>query len=100
MMGLKMTKSALAFAQEALQLAERCLPAYSCAVSRHDFTQAQLFALLALREFLHLDYRALTVRVAEWAELRAALKLKKVPHYTCLQKAQARFLKKKISINF
>jgi hypothetical protein len=41
----------------AYHLARRTLPDHSCKCSRHDFTLAQLFACLVLREFFHLSYR-------------------------------------------
>ena len=52
-----MTKSPRAVAQEALRLAQEALPAYSSKYSRKDFTQHQLFAVLALKTFLKTDYR-------------------------------------------
>src|SRR6516162_9493793 len=48
-----MTKSPLAVVRAALAAAADALPAYSSRFSRKDFTQHQLFALLALREFRH-----------------------------------------------
>jgi hypothetical protein len=44
-----MTKSAVKVAREALAVGRRSFPAYGSRTSRHDFTQAQLFALLVLR---------------------------------------------------
>jgi len=60
-----MTKSAVRLAGEAVAVGRRALPRYSCRRSRHDFTQAQLFALLALQQFLRTDYRGLVALVAE-----------------------------------
>ena len=88
----EMTKSPLALAREALTVGRRALPRYSCPRSRHDFTQPQLFALLALKQMLRLDYRGLTVLLAEWGELRRALGLRKVPHYSTLCYAAHRLL--------
>jgi hypothetical protein len=51
-----MSKSPRRIAREALALAQESLPAYSCPTSRRDFTQPQLFALLALKTFLKTDY--------------------------------------------
>ncbi len=79
-----MTKSAVALAREALAVGRRALPRYSCPRSRRDYTQPQLFALLTLRQMLGLDYRGLVTLVAEWGELRRALGLRKVPHYSTL----------------
>jgi hypothetical protein len=87
-----MTKSAVALAREALAVGRVALPRYSCARSRHDYTQPQLFALLALKQMLRLDYRGLTVLLAEWGELRRALGLRKVPHYSTLCYAAHRLL--------
>ena len=87
-----MTKSAVALAREALGTGQRALPAYSCARSRHDFTQPQLFALLTLKQLLQLDYRGVVALLAEWRELRRALGLRKVPHYSTLCYAAHRLL--------
>ena len=88
----QMTKSAVRFAREALTVGEQALPAYSHAKSRHDYTQPQLFALVALKQFLKTDYRGLVTAVAEWRELRRALRLRKVPHYSTLCYAEHRLL--------
>ena len=87
-----MTKSAVALAREALVVGQRALPNYSHPRSRHDFTQPQLFALLTLRQMLRLDYRGLVALLTEWAELRRALGLRKVPHYSTLCYAAHRLL--------
>lgn len=88
------TKSPLDLARTALQVAQQSLPAYSNQFSRKDYVQPQLFAILVLREFFKTDYRGVTQMLKDFAELRTALGLKKVPHYTTLQKASARFQKK------
>ena len=93
-----MTKSPRAVAREALQLAREALPAYSSKFSRHDFTQHQLFALLALREFLKQDFRGLEALLREWSDLRQVLGLTKVPDHSTLQKAEQRLLEKKGSM--
>jgi hypothetical protein len=89
-----MTKSPRAVAREALHLAREALPAYSSKYSRQDFTQHQLFALLALRTFFKTDYRGLTQMLHDFAELRHDLGLDKVPHYSTLCYAEQRLLKK------
>ena len=89
-----MTKSPLAVARTALDTARVALPAYSSKYSRHDFTQHQHFALLALRGFLKVDYRGLEEILREWAELRDALGLAKVPDHSTMQKAAERLLVK------
>jgi len=87
-----MTKSAVRVAREALAVGRETFPAYGRRTSRHDFTQAQLFALLALRQFLRTDYRGLVTLVAEWGELWKALGLRTVPHYPTLVYAARRLL--------
>jgi hypothetical protein len=89
-----MTKSPRAVAREALRLAEEALPAYSSKFSRQDFTQHQLFALLALKTFFKTDYRGVIALFDDFAELRADLGLSKVPHYSTLCYAEQRLLKK------
>ena len=76
--------------REALAVAQESLPAYSSKFSRHDYTQHQHFALLALREFLKTDYRGLEAMLLDWAELRETLGLSKVPDHSTLQKAAER----------
>lgn len=89
-----MTRSPLALARVAYAVAQKSLLAYSCKYSRRDFTQHQLFALLSLRTFLGVDLRGLIAYLSDWSELREALELKKVPHYSTLCYAQKRLLKK------
>jgi hypothetical protein len=92
-----MTKSPVRLAQEALKVAEAALPAYSNPFSRKDFTQAQLFAILALRQFFKTDYRGIIGMLEDFSDLRKALKLTKVPHYSTLCYAQQRLLKRGLS---
>ena len=89
-----MTKSPRAVAREALRLAQGALPAYSSKYSRKDFTQHQLFALLALKTFFKTDYRGVVTLFDDFVELRDDLGLKKVPHYSTLCYAEQRLLKK------
>jgi hypothetical protein len=78
----------------ALSVAQESIPAHSSKFSRKDFTQHQHFALMALREFLKVDYRGLEQILREWAELREVLGLKKVPDHSTIQKAAERLLEK------
>src|SRR6266480_2766268 len=89
-----MTKSPRAVAREALRLAQEALPAYSSKFSRKDFTQHQLFALLALKTFFKTDYRGVVQLLVDFGDLRADLGLDQVPHYSTLCKAAQRLLKK------
>jgi hypothetical protein len=89
-----MTKSPRAVAREALRWAREALPAYSSKFSRRDYTQHQLFALLARKTFFKTDYRGLTHMLADFAELRQDLGLTETPHYSTLCYAAKRLLKK------
>jgi hypothetical protein len=89
-----MTRSPKALARMALRVARRALPAYSTKFSRQDFTQRQLFTILALKQFFRTDYRGIVGILADTAELRRLLELTRLPHYTTLQKAHDRLLKK------
>jgi hypothetical protein len=86
------TKSAVRIARDALAGGEAALPAHGSRFSRRDYTQPQLFALLALRQFLRTDYRGVVALAAEWRELRDALRLARVPHYSTLARAAPRLL--------
>ena len=79
---------------EALRLAQDALPPYSATRSRKDFTQHQLFAVLALKTFFRTDYRGVAQLLADFSDLREDLGLTKVPHYSTLCYAAARLLKK------
>jgi hypothetical protein len=95
-----MTRSPVALARKALQIARRSsLPAYSSRFSRQDFTQHQLFALMVLGTSLKLDHRGIVAVVADWSDVREAIGLKRVPHFSTLYKAQQRLLKKVCSID-
>jgi len=88
------TKSAIALAREALAAGKEALAPYSHPCSPKKFTQPQLFALLVLRQFFRTDYRGTVQRLGEWQELRQALELTEVPHYSTLCYAERRILKK------
>jgi hypothetical protein len=94
-----MTKSPRAVVREALRLAKDALPAYSSPYSRKDYTQHQLFAVLALKTFLKTDYRGVVQILADFAELRNDLGLTKVPNYSTLCYAERRLLKKGTSLS-
>jgi hypothetical protein len=89
-----MTKSPRAVAREALRVAQGALPAYSSKYSRKDYTQHQLFALLALKAFLKTDYRGVVAFLADFGELRDDLGLAKVPDHSTLCYAERRLLKR------
>jgi hypothetical protein len=91
------TKSPIALAKAALAAGKRALPDYAHRFSPHKFTQPQLFAILALRQFLKTDYRGVVQVLREWSDLRQVLGLTEVPNYSTLCYAQRRLLKKTAS---
>ena len=94
-----MTKSPIALAREALEVAQSALPLYSSVFSRKDYTQHQLFVLLVLRQFFKTDYRGVVRLVQEFSNLREMLGLEDVPHYSTLWYAERRLLKKGLWTN-
>ena len=92
-----MTRSPVALARKAVEVAARALPAYSSRFSRKDYTQHQLFAILVLRQRYKTDYRGIIIELRDNSSLRKALKLKKLPHYSTLCYAQDRLAKKGLS---
>ena len=89
----EMTKSPLALAKEALKVAQDALAPYSSPFSPKIFTQPQLFAILALRQFFKTDYRGIAQMLNDFSDLRKVLALKKTPHYSTLCYAEQRLLK-------
>jgi hypothetical protein len=89
-----MTKSPVQLARTALACAQEVLEPYSCPKSRHDFTQAQLFAILVLKAFFRTDYRGIVELLEDFSDLRRELRLSKVPHASTLCYAEQRLLKK------
>lgn len=91
------TKSATEFATTTYDAARRAFPDFSGPFSPRKFTQPQIITLLALRQFFKLDYRGTVERLREWRELRDAIELRRVPHFTTLIHAEKRLLKKTTS---
>ena len=83
------SKSPRKVALVALDVGKDALPAYCHRFSPKVFTQPQLFACLVLKEFFKADYRGI---LADTPSLCDAIGLKKVPHWTTLQKASQRLL--------
>ena len=86
-------KSSLKVAMVALHIGQHSLPTYAYRYAPKTFTQPQLFACLVLKTFLRTDYRGIVAYLNGMTELRDAIGLKKVPHFTTLQKAARRLLR-------
>jgi hypothetical protein len=89
----KLTKSPLRVARQALAVAGEALRPYAHKYSPKKFTQPQLFACLVLKTFLKTDYRGVAEHLTDHSDLRAALALPRIPHFTTLQKASQRLLR-------
>jgi hypothetical protein len=72
------------FAAVALDVARAVVPDYRAPRSKHVFTQPQLLAVLCLMRYDDWTFRDAEIRLAEHAELRAALQLTRVPDHTTL----------------
>ena len=79
----------------AFKAAQQSFPAYSHEFSPKKFTQHQLFACLVLKSFLKTDYRGVVEHLKDCPALAESVGLTKVPHFTTLQKAAKRLLKRK-----
>jgi len=88
------TDSVLTLAGRALEAGEAALPTYAHRFAPKKFTQAQLFAILAVRQQMDWTYRATATRLDEWADLRQVLGIEKAPHWTTLSCAHQRLLSK------
>jgi len=94
---MRTSKSPRTVMRTALAIAQDALPAYAHTCSPKRFTQPQLFACLVLKSMLDLDYRGVAALLTDCSELRDAIGLTRVPHFTTLQKAAARLLRRAVA---
>jgi hypothetical protein len=87
------SKSPRTVAMVALAAGKEAFSDYSHKSSPKKFTRPQLFACLVLKEFEKKDYRGVCQLIADCSDLRQAIELTSVPHFTTLQKASRRLLK-------
>jgi hypothetical protein len=87
------SKSPWMVAMVALAAGKEAFSDYSHKFSPKKFTRPQLFACLVLKEFEKKDYRGVCQLLTDCSDLRNAIELKTVPHYTTVQKASRRLLK-------
>src|SRR5262249_24182319 len=88
-----MIKSPKQVAEQALAVAERSMPLYSGKHSPRRFTQHQLFAIAALRQFFRVDYRGIEAILIDSSDLREVLGIREVPHFSTLFYADQRLFK-------
>lgn len=77
----------------AYAIGKQSLPQYSHRFSPKTFTLPQLFACLVLKSFLKTDYRGVVEFLADCESFQRVLDLKRVPHFTTLQKACKKLLR-------
>jgi transposase len=87
------TKSPRKVLVMAYATAQNVLPAYAHRFSPHKFTLPQLFACLVLKTFLKLDYRGIMTLLEDCPDLSQTIHLRKIPHFTTLQKASPKLLR-------
>lgn len=78
-------------------LAEQVLPAYGSRFSRKDFTQAQLFACLVLREHQRKSFRGIEALLADSPQWLADIGLAKPPDHNTLCRAFDRFMSPRLA---
>jgi hypothetical protein len=87
------SKSPRTVARVALAVGKDAFRDYSHKFSPKKYTRPQLLACLVLKEFEKKDYRGVCQLLLDCSDLRKAIELHTVPHYTTLQKASRRLLK-------
>ena len=76
----------LKFIKYAFKYSKIVLNKYSNTYSKHDFTQPALFTILAMKIYTRSTYRQIMDLLDLSDKIQKHLHLKKVPHYTTLQK--------------
>jgi hypothetical protein len=64
---------------------------YSCKFSRKIYTQHQHILLLVLKTYLRRTYRETVEVIGELQRIRRRIRLRRIPHFTTLQKFMKRF---------
>ena len=89
---MKTTESPAAVLAVSHLIGESALAAFSHRFSPKKFTQPQLLACLALKEFMQLDSRKFAAVIADASDLKTVIGLAATPHFTTFQKAAQRLL--------
>jgi hypothetical protein len=76
----------LRIASLSMVVSRRHLAAYSCAKSKHVFTQPQLMTCVVLKVYLKQTYRGICDLLAVGDGLREAMGLNSAPHYSAIKK--------------
>ena len=81
----------------AYELAREALPDYDSRFSRHDFTNAQLFACLVLREHQRKSFRGVEALLRDSPQWCRAIGMRKVPDHNTLCRAFDRFVRPELA---
>jgi hypothetical protein len=84
---MEISKSPRKVMRTAYHLALRVLPEHSCKFSRHDFTLAQLFACLVVREFFGLSFRRTEALLVDSGQWLADIGMVRAPDHNTLWRA-------------
>ena len=76
----------LDFVELTFNYAKWIFPKYSCDYNNHIYNQPQLFTILAMKTYLKTTYREIIEILDVSDKITKYLKLKKLPHYTTIQK--------------
>jgi hypothetical protein len=90
---METNRSARELMLRAYQLGQRIWPDFTGPFSRHDFTQAQLFACLTVRESLKFSYRRAEAFLADVPDWLAEINLCQPPDHNTLWRAFGKLLK-------
>jgi hypothetical protein len=90
---METNRSARELMLRAYQLGQRIWPDFTSSFSRHDFTQPQLFACLAVRESLKFSYRRAQAFLADVPDWLAEMNLRQAPDHNTLWRAFGKLLK-------
>jgi len=82
----QLNNTLLTVAKLSMLLSRRCMSRYSHIKSPHKFTQPQLVTCLVLRAYLKTTYRGVIEFLATAGQLRQAMGLDRLPHYSTLKK--------------
>jgi hypothetical protein len=91
---IRTPSSAVVVAQDALAEANESMPKYAHPLLSKDFTERQLYAILALRRFLKIDIQGVMRELVDSPDLCEALALERIPDYATLFHAEERLIRK------
>jgi hypothetical protein len=87
-------QAAVGVLRDALVEANETMPKYAHPLLSKDFTERQLYAILALRRFLKIDIQSVMREVADSPDLCEVLGLERIPDYATLFHAEERLIRK------